>query len=400
MSLRAALSGALVALLLAAAPASAQEPEPVVGAGSFTTAPILEPGSYRDTVLPEEYLYYGVRVAAGQRLHVKLEVGLTAAEFTNLGIAFVQVNLHGPDRAQLFDATGPDSTSGSDSAPADTISPEARSLEQARTSVSSGWQGPGVYFIAVYAPFVGSGELTKAEVPITFSVALEGQAQSEPSPTATPTASPTPEASAAPPEAAQEATTTTRGGGGGRRRRRAARGRHRRDRAAPTPSLSSAAPLRGRDPLADVGPDRGGAGHGDEHEPRHRGVARGGREREQQRDRRGPGDRGGVADGRGRVARARRSPRNPATRPASAHSTNQALSACPTLSVADSVTAAATKASTKNAPAAAISPSRNGRVIRPGRSRRRSRAWPPRSRRRASARRSPVAGRPWSGRAG
>ena len=37
-------------------------PTPVVGAGSFTTAPILEPGSYRDTVLPEEYLYYGVRV--------------------------------------------------------------------------------------------------------------------------------------------------------------------------------------------------------------------------------------------------------------------------------------------------------------------------------------------------
>ena len=251
-------------LLLAAAPASAQEPEPVVGAGSFTTAP-----SPRARELPRhgaargEYLYYGVRVAAGQRLHVKLEAGLTAAEFTNLGIAFVQVNLHGPDRAQLFDATGPDSTSGSDSAPADTISPEARSLEQARTSVSSGWQGPGVYFIAVYAPFVGSGELTKAEVPITFSVALEGQAQSEPSPTATPTASPTPEASAAPPEAAEEsdddntAAVAAGVGVGGllvgviggivlRRRR----------------PCSSAAPLRGRDPLADVGPDRGGAGRG------------------------------------------------------------------------------------------------------------------------------------------
>ena len=203
----AALSGVIAALLLAAAPASAQDPAPVVGAGSFTTAPILEPGSYRDTVLPEEYLYYGVRVAAGQRLHVTLQAGLTAAEFTDLGVGFVQVNLHGPDRAQLFDATGPDGTGGSDSAPADTISPEARSLEQARTSVSSGWQGPGVYFIAVYAVFVGSGELTKAEVPFTFTVALEGQAQAEPSPTPTP--SPTPEASAAPPATAEEPDDST-----------------------------------------------------------------------------------------------------------------------------------------------------------------------------------------------
>jgi hypothetical protein len=197
MSLRAALSATVVALLLGAAPASAQDPDPVVGAGSFTTAPILEPGRYRDTVLPEEYLYYGVRVEAGQRLHVTLEPGMTTGELSDLGVAFVQVNLHGPDRSQLFEATGPDGSAGSDSAPADTVSPVARSLEQARTSVSSGWQGAGVYFIAVYAPFVGAGELTKAEIPITFTVAVEGQAQAEPSPTPTP--SPTPEASAAPP---------------------------------------------------------------------------------------------------------------------------------------------------------------------------------------------------------
>ena len=35
---------------------------PVVGGGSFNAAPILEPGRYRDTILPAEYLYYGVRV--------------------------------------------------------------------------------------------------------------------------------------------------------------------------------------------------------------------------------------------------------------------------------------------------------------------------------------------------
>jgi Ca-activated chloride channel family protein len=213
----AALFAVVAALLVGAAPASAQDPEPVVGAGSFTTAPILEPGTYRDTVLPEEYLYYGVRVAAGQRLRATLKAGLTSAEFSDLGIGFVQVNLHGPDRVQLFDATGPEGTGGSDTAPADTTSPEARSLEQARTSVSSGWQGPGVYFIAVYGVFVGSGELTKAEIPFTLTVAVEGQAQAEPSPSPTPTPSPTAAATASPaatPDEGDDSTPAVAAGAG------------------------------------------------------------------------------------------------------------------------------------------------------------------------------------------
>ena len=75
MRRRATLAAAVVAALLAAAPAAAQDAAPVVGAGSFTDAPIIEPGTYRDTVLPEEYLYYGVRVGAGQRLRVTLNAG-------------------------------------------------------------------------------------------------------------------------------------------------------------------------------------------------------------------------------------------------------------------------------------------------------------------------------------
>ena len=47
-----------------------QRGTPVVGGGSFNAAPILEPGSYRDTILPDEYLYYGFRLEAGQRLRV------------------------------------------------------------------------------------------------------------------------------------------------------------------------------------------------------------------------------------------------------------------------------------------------------------------------------------------
>ena len=204
---------AVVVALVAAAPAMAQEATPVVGAGSFTSAPILEPGTYRDTVLPEEYLYYGVRVAAGQRLRVTLDAGLDPRELADLGLAFVQVNLHGPDRAMLFGLSGRESTAGSGAEPVDIATNPADTIEEARTSTSSGWEGPGVYFIAVYAVFVGSGELTKAEIPITFTVALEGQAQSEPTPTPSPTL--TPRATAAPPEPdAQDSTPMAAAGAG------------------------------------------------------------------------------------------------------------------------------------------------------------------------------------------
>ena len=62
----------------------------------------------------------------------------------------------------------------------------------------------------MYAVFVGSDELTKAEIPITFTVALDGQARSEPTPTPspspTPTATPTP--TPAPPPAVEEEDAT------------------------------------------------------------------------------------------------------------------------------------------------------------------------------------------------
>ena len=198
MRRRAVLAAALAAAVLAAAPAVAQEPAPVVGGGSFTDAPIVEPGTYRDTVLPEEYLFYGVRVGAGQRLRVTLEAGLTSEELSFLRIAYVQVNLHGPDRAKLFDVTGPSGTSGLGSERADVIAAPALAVKEARETVVNSWVGPGVYFFAVYAVFVGADELPKAEIPVQLSVALEGQARSEPTPTPTPSPSPTPTPAATP----------------------------------------------------------------------------------------------------------------------------------------------------------------------------------------------------------
>ena len=36
----------------------------------FNTAPLIGPGEYRDTLLPGERLFYGVKLGAGQRLRI------------------------------------------------------------------------------------------------------------------------------------------------------------------------------------------------------------------------------------------------------------------------------------------------------------------------------------------
>ena len=66
---------ALVAALVLATPARAQDAVPAVGGGSFNAAPQLEPGvTYRDSLLLGEYLYYALPVEIGQRLHVQVRI--------------------------------------------------------------------------------------------------------------------------------------------------------------------------------------------------------------------------------------------------------------------------------------------------------------------------------------
>ena len=62
----------------------------------------------RHRAASKEYLNYGVRVAAGQRLRVTLQAGLTGREArVDLGVAFIQVNLHGPGLARSSTASRP-----------------------------------------------------------------------------------------------------------------------------------------------------------------------------------------------------------------------------------------------------------------------------------------------------
>jgi hypothetical protein len=192
--------GLVLALALVPATARAQDGDytPIVGSGSFNAAPILEPGRYRDTVLPEEYLYYAVRVQPGQSLHVTASSELDRDAWSELNVAFVKVNVAAPDRKEIdSDIDGDQSFTSSDDDPADfATQPATTAADEDESEVA--WTGPGVYFISFYPAYVGSGDPPKAEIPFHFEVALEGDAQTEPSATPVATATPEPKATATP----------------------------------------------------------------------------------------------------------------------------------------------------------------------------------------------------------
>jgi hypothetical protein len=141
-------------------------------------------------VLPEEYLYYGVRVQAGQRLHVTANSELDRDEWSALNVAFVAVNVASPDRDQIVsDIDGDQSFTSSDESGADFTTPPATTVAK-EDDTSIEWTGPCVYFLSFYPAYAGGGAPPKAEIPFHFEIALEGTAETEPA--ATPVTTPTP----------------------------------------------------------------------------------------------------------------------------------------------------------------------------------------------------------------
>lgn len=191
----------VVAMLSITAPASAQDDcTPVVGGGSFNAAPIIESGSYCDTLLPTEYLYYGVRLEAGQRLHVTANADMSIEDFQALGLSDITANLHSPTRNRIlvstqFDNRGNFRVDGEP--PLDITGPEPSTEEDTRTF--GAWEGPGVYYLAFFAIYTGpSDPPPRAEVPFHFELDIRGEAQATPTASPSPSPTPTPTATAAP----------------------------------------------------------------------------------------------------------------------------------------------------------------------------------------------------------
>src|SRR4051812_50212357 len=93
----------LLALPVAAGAQGAAQGEPVVGGGSFANAPLLEPGSYRDTILPGERLYYAIRLQAGQQLRVRAKLDVEPGEVDDEVADGFSIGMQTPLREVVID---------------------------------------------------------------------------------------------------------------------------------------------------------------------------------------------------------------------------------------------------------------------------------------------------------
>jgi Ca-activated chloride channel family protein len=197
----------LLLVLAAAAPAFAQDRgAPVVGGGSFNSAPVLEPGRYHDTILPGEYLYYGFRLAAGQTLRVTAtHPDIDNDAVRRMGVIFLSGNIHTPTRAFSANATheGDKETMGFGTGDADPLVVSSDPVSPEEDESDSGpWAGAGVYYLALHAVYREADTPPRAEIPFAFVAEVQGAAQPNATPSSTPTPAPTAAATATPaPEA-------------------------------------------------------------------------------------------------------------------------------------------------------------------------------------------------------
>jgi Ca-activated chloride channel homolog len=192
---RRALLLALAAALVAAAPAAAQEPEPVVGGGSFLTAPLLESGSYTDTLLPAERLYYGVELEAGQRLRIACELDVDDSKYNDFAAGF-SVGVQTPLReVDVLDAVDEDIT-GNTSVAVDfderiefvTAPVLTRSAALGDSGV---FRGPGTWYVSLFLPTTDERP-RRVEFPARFEIEVMGEPQADPERDPTPAATPAP----------------------------------------------------------------------------------------------------------------------------------------------------------------------------------------------------------------
>ncbi len=186
-----------VALVLAApgAAGAQSQGEPVVGGGSFADAPLLDSGRYRDTILPGERLFYGVRLEPGQRLRMRAKLDVTPGEVDSDIAAGFSIGLQTPLREVITqtdeDITG-NSTVGGVEDEYNVVFPPALAPSATRDGIGS-YFGPGVWYPSLYV----SSTLrrpAKVEFPVEFELEVIGDPQPDASPEPTPAkATPTPE---------------------------------------------------------------------------------------------------------------------------------------------------------------------------------------------------------------
>jgi Ca-activated chloride channel family protein len=211
------ITSVAVALALAfPAAADAQAGTPVVGGGSFNTAPLLKPGQYADTVAAGETVYWKIPVAKGQILRVRatvdtseIEDDLTKSDYLEgLDHLDYKLDIQSPLREPLgeeFDWGDASADLEGDAAAGaktgEAVGPRALGYEQILGTDYNvdKFPAPGNWFISLSAADsdIYPAEIP-AELPAELEVTLEGTAQPSsanfadklpgPTPTATATA--------------------------------------------------------------------------------------------------------------------------------------------------------------------------------------------------------------------
>jgi Ca-activated chloride channel family protein len=183
---RAALAACAAALLAAPATAAAQG-APVVGGGSFNTAPLLAPGSYTDTVAAGETVYWKVRIAKGQILRVKTTVDTSQIETDPLGNGYdrglaaldYRLDIFSPLRERLSEEGGYDTASanlegsaGAGAKSGTATSPRALGFEQILASDydRNTFPAPGEWYVSLSA---ADSSFAPAEIPVELPVDLQ-----------------------------------------------------------------------------------------------------------------------------------------------------------------------------------------------------------------------------------
>ena len=179
------------ALVLPASAAAQTEGKPIVGGGSFNTAPLIVPGKYSDTVAAGETVYWKVKLAKGQVLKVRATVDTSQIETDSLkddwlpGLYYLDydLNIFSPLREELSKEGGGDYNAasarleGSTGASAKTgtaTAPRALGFEQLLASDynKDTFPGPGEWYVSLSAADSG---LVPAEIPLELPVDLDVQ---------------------------------------------------------------------------------------------------------------------------------------------------------------------------------------------------------------------------------
>ncbi len=186
------------------------EPAPVFGSPSFTSAPVLEPGTYRDSILVGETLFYGAELDWGQQLVCDVQFGRSAPVNQALGsrnpTAIVQS--YGPLRDAFFDPSQIETDrqlfNASRPVTVHFATPPVRYQNREGELGVQPAALPGTYYCAAFLN--GDSDYASAgEVPVRISVSVVGTAgegaptyvESESSASPSPSASPSGDGSGA-----------------------------------------------------------------------------------------------------------------------------------------------------------------------------------------------------------